>query len=132
MENGVVRYRVNPRLYLCISPEEAVNIGITAGEESVEAIILEKGAFMGSLFYASIREMDEQDIMNIPVVERNELLFNSRKEAVRYIMRNNLDGTLALYGVRDIKHVPRETIGEFEHPDFSQGLDELKKFDKAG
>ena len=56
----MVRYRVNPRLYLCIS-REAVNIGITAGEESVEAIIAE-GAFMGSLFYASIREMDEQDV----------------------------------------------------------------------
>lgn len=114
MAGEIKRYRVRPKVYLCLSPEEAVNTGITVGEETVEELTLVRGVFLGSLLYASIREMDESELMKIPVVERKERLFDSRKEAVNYISENNTDGTLTLYGVKEIKSVPREKIGDFE------------------
>ena len=132
MEKEIKRYRVRPKVYLCISPEEAVATGITVGEETVEEIILVKGQLFGSLMYASIKCISEGDLIKIPVEERRERLFNTRKEAVRYISENNTDGTLALYGVKDIKSISRENIGVFENTASSQILGELKRFEKTG
>ncbi|MCM8761743.1 MAG: hypothetical protein NC905_07720 [Candidatus Omnitrophica bacterium] len=132
MENEIKRYRVRPKRYLCLSPEEAVSTGITIGEETVEELLLIKGLLFGSLLYASIREIDEYELMKIPVEERKERLFDSRKEAARYISENNTDGTLVLYGVKEIKSISRENIGTFESTGTSQVLNELKKFEKTG
>lgn len=126
------RYRVRPKLYLCLSPEEAVSTGITVGEEMVEELLLVKGFILGSLMYASIREIDEYELQKIPVEERKERLFDSRKEAVKYISENNSDGTLYLYGVKEIKCISRENIGSFEDAIPSLILGELKKFERAG
>ncbi|MCX8082529.1 MAG: hypothetical protein N3D17_03920 [bacterium] len=129
MEKETKRYRVRPKRYLCFSPEEAVNTGISVGEETVEELLLIKGLVFGSLLYASIREIDEYELMKMSVEERKERLFDSRKEAVKYISENNTDGTLYLYGVKEIRSVPREMIGEFERG--SSGIiDELQKFNK--
>ena len=132
MEKEVKRYRVSPKHYLCLSPEEAVSTGITVGEETVEELSLTKGLVLGSLFYASIRGIDEYELMKIPVQERKEVLFNSRKEAARYIAENNSDGTLYLYSVKDIKSVPRENIGNLEDTVPLGILEELKKFGQTG
>jgi len=132
MEKEIKRYRVRPKTYLCISPEEAVATGITVGEETVEEFFLVKGQLFGCLMYASIRCISEEDLMKMSVEERKERLFNTRKEAVRYISENNTDGTLALYGVKDIKSISRENIGVFENTASSQIFGELKKFEKTG
>ena len=68
--------------------------------------------------------------MKLSVQERKERLFDSRKEAIRYISENNTDGTLALYGVKEIKSISRENIGTFESMGTPQVLDELKKFER--
>jgi hypothetical protein len=83
MDNEVKRYRVSPKEYLCISPEEAVSTGITVGEETVEEIELIRSQGLGYRVYASIRELPEDELAKISVSERKEKLFNSRKEAVR-------------------------------------------------
>ncbi|HPP30312.1 MAG TPA: hypothetical protein PLE69_05260 [bacterium] len=130
MEKEIKRYRVRPKHYLCLSPEEAVSTGITVGEETVEELFLIKGQLFRCLMYASIREIYEGDLMKLSVQERKERLFDSRKEAIRYISENNTDGTLALYGVKEIKSISRENIGTFESMGTPQVLDELKKFER--
>jgi len=131
MEDDVKRYRVRPKQYLCLSPEEAVSTGITVGEETVEEFTLVRSQGFGYRMYASVREISEEELQQIPVSERREKLFENRREAARYIAENNVDGTLYLYAVQDIKSVDRSAIGRFENAPSSGGfMEELKTFEK--
>lgn len=130
MENEVKRYRVSPKQYLCISPEEAVSTGITVGEETVEEITFIRSQGFGYQMYASIRELSEEELQKISVMERKEKLFKNRKEAVRYIAENNLDGTLYLYAVQNTRMVDRSVIGQHENMPVGGFMEQLKGFEK--
>jgi len=121
---------VSPKEYLCISPEEAVCTGITVGEETVEEIKLIRPHGFGYRLYASIRELPEEELAKIAVSERKEKIFSSKKEAVRYIVENNIDGTLYLYAVKDIRTVQRSEIGQSEDLSVADFMSRIKDFEK--
>lgn len=129
MEREIKRYRVRPKVYLCLSPEEAISTGISTGEQIVEEIDLILNPGIGYFMYAAIRNLDEIQIKKIPITERGEKIFESRREAVKYIRENSPN--FLLYGVRETKMVPREEISrepeELSSEDF---LKELQKFNK--
>ena len=128
MEREIKRYRIRPKVYLCLSPEEALSTGISTGEQIVEEIDLVLNPGIGYFMYAAIRNLDETQIKKIPVNERGEKIFESRREAVRYIRENSPD--FLLYGVRETKMVPREEISREPEPSSEDFLKELQKFNK--
>ena len=128
MEREIKRYRIRPKVYLCLSPEEALSTGISTGEQIVEEIDLVLNPGIGYFMYAAIRNLDETQIRKIPVNERGERIFESRREAVRYIRENSSD--FLLYGVRETKMVPREEISREPEPSSEDFLKELQKFNK--
>ena len=128
MEREIKRYRIRPKVYLCLSPEEALSTGISTGEQIVEEIDLVLNPGIGYFMYAAIRNLDETQIRKIPVNERGERIFESRREAVRYIRENSPD--FLLYGVRETKMVPREEISREPEPSSEDFLKELQKFNK--
>jgi len=128
MGKEVKRYRIRPKNYLCLSPEEALSTGISTGEQIIEEIKLVRDPGFGYTMYASIRELSESEVMKIPVEERMEFLFESRKEAIRFIKEKGTD-ILHLYGVVETKMVDRREISYDEGP-VSDVIDELKKFEK--
>jgi ribosomal protein L29 len=130
MDYEVKRYRVSPKNYLCISPEEAVSTGITIGEEMVEEITLVRSQGFGYHSYASIRELPQDELKEISISERKENLFENRKEAVRYIAENNVDKTLNLYAVKDVRMVQRSEIGQKEDIPVVDFMEQLKDFGK--
>ncbi|MBN1445041.1 MAG: hypothetical protein JW957_02905 [Candidatus Omnitrophica bacterium] len=132
MEDEIKRYRISPKQYLCITPEEAVSTGITVGEEMLEEIALIKSQGFGYKMYASIREIPEDKLKEIAMSERKERLFDNRKEAVRYIAENNADNSLFLYAVKDTRMVDRREIGRFEDMPVEDFMSQLKDFDKGG
>jgi len=127
-EREIKRYRIKPKNYLCLSPEEALSTGISTGEQIIEEIKLVRDPGFGYTMYASIRELSESEVMKIPVEERMEFLFESRKEAIRFIKEKGTD-ILHLYGVVETKMVDRREISYDEGP-VSDVIDELKKFEK--
>ena len=128
MEREIKRYRIRPKVYLCLSPEEALSTGISTGEQIVEEIDLVLNPGIGYFMYAAIRNLDETQIRKIPVSERGEKIFESRREAVKYIRENSPD--FLLYGVRETKMVPREEISREPEPSSEDFLKELQKFNK--
>jgi len=130
MENEVKRYRVSPKTYLCVTPEEAISTGITVGEEMLEEITLVRTQGFGYSMYASVREMPVDKLAGIPVSERGEKLFDSRREAARYIAENNSDSSLFLYGVKDTRMVDRREIAQKEDTPVADFMDQLKDFEK--
>ena len=128
MEREIKRYRIRPKVYLCLSPEEALSTGISTGEQIVEEIDLVLNPGIGYFMYAAIRNLDETQIRKIPVNERGEKIFESRREAVKYIRENSPD--FLLYGVRETKMVPREEISREPEPSSEDFLKELQKFNK--
>jgi len=124
------RYRIRPYRHLCLSPEEAVSTGITTGEQTIEEIKLIRDPGFGYRMYASIRELPESEVMKIPVEERDEFLFESRKEAMKFIKEKGTD-ILHLYGVVETKMVDRREISYDEEP-VQRVIDELKKFSNRG
>jgi len=127
-EREIKRYRIKPKNYLCLSPEEALSTGISTGEQIIEEIKLVRDPGFGYTMYASIRELSESEVMKIPVEERMEFLFESRKEAIRFIKEKGTD-ILHLYGVVETKMIDRREISYDEGP-VSDVIDELKKFEK--
>ena len=130
MEKEEKRYRIRPKRYLCLSPEEAVSTGISTGEQIIEEIKLVRDPGFGYMMYASIRELPESEVMKIPVEERDEFLFESRKEAMRFIKEKGTD-KLHLYGVVETRMVDRREISYDEEPVHGV-MDELKKFSNRG
>jgi hypothetical protein len=130
MEREIKRYRVRPKDYLCLTPEEALKTGITTGEQIVEEVFLVREFTLTAYMYAVIRNLPEDELKKIPVIERKERLFESRKEAIKYIKENGEDLFL-LYVVKETKMFPKEEIkwNEIENS-IENFLEEIKKFEK--
>ncbi|MCM8771473.1 MAG: hypothetical protein NC926_08480 [Candidatus Omnitrophica bacterium] len=130
MEKEVKRYRIRPKTYLCLTPEEALKTGISTGEQIVEEILLAREITLSAYMYGVIRNLSEEELRKIPVLERKERLFESRREAIKYIKENGEDLFL-LYVVKETKMVPREEI-KWDEIDITvdEFLEELKKFEK--
>jgi len=131
MDGETKRYRISPKEYLCITPEEAVSTGITIGEEMLEEITLVRAQGFGYSIYASIKEISMDELKEISVSERKEKLFDSRKEAIRYIAENNPDNSLFLYAVKDKRMVDRREIGRSEEMPVEDFMSQLKDFDRG-
>lgn len=130
MEKEIKRYRIRPKEYLCLSPQEAIMTGISTGEQIIEEVVLVKEFLINPLMYAVIRNLPEEKIKEIPVLERKEMLFETRREALKFIKENGGPEVFSLYAVKETKMIPRETItweGEMEIENF---MEELKKFEK--
>jgi hypothetical protein len=128
MEKEIKRYRIRPKTYLCLTPEEALTTGISTGEQIVEEIILIKEFTFTAEMYGVIRNLPEEELKKMKVDERNEKLFESRKEAQRYIKEMGED-LFSLYVVKETRMVPRDQIkwdeAENAIDDF---LSQLKEF----
>jgi hypothetical protein len=130
MEREIKRYRIRPKDYLCITPEEALKTGISTGEQIVEEVFLVREFTLTAYMYAAIRNLPEEELKKIPVIERKEKLFESRKEAIRYIKENG-ENLFLLYVVKETKMFPKEEIkwDEVENS-IETFLEEIKKFEK--
>jgi len=130
MEKEIKRYRIRPNDYLCLTPEEALKTGISTGEQIVEEVFLVREFTLTAYMYAVIRNLPEDELKKIPVIERKERLFESRKEAIKYIKENGEDLFL-LYVVKETKMFPKEEIkwNEIENS-IENFLEEIKKFEK--
>ncbi|MCS7180237.1 MAG: hypothetical protein NZ891_02670 [bacterium] len=129
MEKEVRRYRIRPKTYLCLTPEEALTTGISTGEQIVEEILLSREFSISAIMYAAIRNLPDEEIKKIPVEERGEKLFENRKEALNYIKEKG--DNFLLYIVKETKMVPREEIkwDETENQ-IDEFLSQLKEFEK--
>lgn len=130
MERETKRYRIRPKDYLCLTPEEALTTGISTGEQIVEEVFLVREFTLSAYMYAAIRNLPEEELKKIPVFDRKERLFESRKEAIKYIKENGEDLFL-LYVVKETKMFPKEEIkwDEVENS-LDTFLEEIKKFEK--
>ncbi|MCM8767969.1 MAG: hypothetical protein NC816_01660 [Candidatus Omnitrophica bacterium] len=130
MEKEIKRYRIRPKVYLCLSPEEALKTGISTGEQIIEEILLSREFTFSAIMYAAIRNLPEDELKKIPVLERGEELFESRREVIKYIKEKGEDLFL-LYVVKETKMFPKEEIKwdetENKIDDF---LSQLKEFEK--
>ncbi len=130
MEKEIKRYRIRPKVYLCLSPEEALKTGISTGEQIIEEILLSREFTFSAIMYAAIRNLPEDELKKIPVLERGEELFESRREVIKYIKEKGKDLFL-LYVVKETKMFPKEEIKwdetENKIDDF---LSQLKEFEK--
>jgi len=132
------RYRIRTKPYLCLTPEEAVTTGITVSEQTIEELSLvplTQGFGFGYHEYAAVRTDPEKELRRIPVHERAERGFSSRREAVQYVQSKS-PGTYELCGVEGIRIVERsevraESVMEEEDKPIESGiLGELKAFDR--
>ncbi|MGC8977124.1 MAG: hypothetical protein ACP5OB_05820 [Candidatus Ratteibacteria bacterium] len=130
MEKEVKRYRIRPKEYLCLTPEEAITTGITTGEQIIEEISLAREISLTAYMYAAIRNLPEEELKKIPVIDRGERLFESRREAVKYIKEKG-ENLFLLYVVKETKMFPKEEIkwDNFENS-IDSFLEEIKKFEK--
>ena len=130
MEREIKRYRIRPKDYLCLTPEEALTTGISAGEQIIEEVFLVREFTLSAYMYAAIRNLSEEELKKIPVLERKEKLFESRREAIRYIKENG-ENLFLLYVVKEIKMFSKEEIKWSEVEDsIDTFLEEIKKFEK--
>lgn len=125
----IIRYRIRTKPYLCLSPAEAINTGITIGEQTVEMVILVKNPGPGYPEYGVIRNMSEEELKKIPVMERGEKVFERRKDAVNYIKTMG-SKNYQLCGVKETRAVPREELRIDEEKSVEDFLKELKAFEK--
>lgn len=129
MEREVKRYRIRPKTYLCLTPEEALTTGISTGEQIIEEILLTKEFTLSAIMYGVIRNMPEEEIKKIPVEERGEKLFGSRREAVNYIKEKG-EELFLIYVVKETKMVPREEIRWNDVENVDDFLSQIKDFEK--
>ncbi|RKY29664.1 MAG: hypothetical protein DRP67_06200 [Candidatus Omnitrophota bacterium] len=125
----IIRYRIRTKPYLCLSPAEAINTGITIGEQTVEMVILVKNPGPGYPEYGVIRNMSEEELKKIPVMERGEKVFERRKDAVNYIKTMG-SKNYQLCGVKETRALPREELRIDEEKSVEDFLKELKAFEK--
>ena len=127
----ITRYRIRGRPFLCLTPEEAVVTGVTAGEETVEMIIFEEESGFGHKEFGVLRKGDENELKQISITERKERYFDKKTDAVQYL-RSRGSEQYALFGIKEKKIAPRvveHEAGEAEHQALNGFLDELKMFD---
>ena len=122
------RYRVRPKTYLCLTPEEALSSGISIAEETLEELTLIQTQGFGYQMYAALRNIPEEQLIKIPVHERNENIFDNRKQAINYIKSQDGLHTFLLYGVIDIKVVERSEINIQESQSIDHIAEDLKNF----
>lgn len=127
MEKETKRYRMRPKTYLGLSPEEVLASGISTGEETLEELTLVQSQGFGYQMYATIRDMPENELFKIPIHERNESLFESRKDAIKLI-KSQPDDKLLLYAVKNIRVVDRNVLNVNEEESTDNVIEELKKF----
>lgn len=130
MVKEVKRYRIRPKIYLCLTPEEAITTGISTGEQIVEEILLSREFTLSAIMYGAIRNLPEEEIKKIPLEERGEILFESRKEAIKYIKEKG-ENLFLLYVVKETKMFPKEEIkwDEVENS-IDSFLEKIKEFEK--
>ncbi|MCM8804431.1 MAG: hypothetical protein NC833_04165 [Candidatus Omnitrophica bacterium] len=130
MEKEVKRYRIRPKEYLCLTPEEAITTGISTGEQIIEEVLLVKEFSLTAYMYGAIRNLPEEELKKIPISERGEKIFESRKEAIKYIKEKGEDLFL-LYVVKETKMFPKEEIkwDEVENS-IDTFLEKIKEFEK--
>lgn len=129
MEKEIKRYRIRPKTYLCLTPEEALTTGISTGEQIVEEVLLSREFTLSAIMYGAIRNLPEEEIKKIPVEERGEKLFETRREAVNYVKEKGEDLFL-IYVVKETKMVPREEIRWNDVENIEDFLSQLKEFEK--
>ena len=123
------RYRVRTKQYLCLTPEEALGTGITAGEQIIEQLTLVPNPRFRQYEYAAVRTADEATLRKTPVLERGEKTFETKENAQVYIRTNGRD-TYTLCGVLEAKPVNRSTIGNVETESIGDISEELRAFEK--
>jgi len=130
MEREVKRYRIRPKTYLCLYPEETMSEGISTGEETLEELVLKASPGFGYSMYAALRDLPEEELGKISVSERNEKLFQGRREASGYIKAHPADN-LFLYGVREVRTLDRSLVSRPEFHGSPDGIsEELKSFER--
>lgn len=127
MGSETKRYRVRPKTYLCLSPEEALHAGISVGEETLEELALVQTSGFGYPMYAAVSSLPEQKLGSMPVEERKEKLFENRRDALRYI-KQHPPGYLNLFGVKDTRTVDRSEITLQDEQPLEDIASELKSF----
>ena len=125
----VKRYRMWPHKYLCLTPEEALLTGVNVDEDMVEVFLLTRSHEGRYKLHASVRAISYDVLIDTPIMERKEKLFEDREEAVAYIKANNSDGTLFLYGVKEHEEIPRSRIYEEESDSVESFLEQIKGFE---
>lgn len=129
MAEEIKRYRVRPKSYLCLTPNEALSTGITMGEQIIEELTLVKSPGFGYQEYAAVRKENEEALKKISVLEREEKFFEARSEAVEFV-KNKGTERYWLCGVKETKTVQRAEIGEIEEQPIEDFMEELKSFEK--
>ncbi|MCM8805539.1 MAG: hypothetical protein NC825_02250 [Candidatus Omnitrophica bacterium] len=124
------RYRIRTRPFLCIDPVEAVETGVTVGEETIEELLLIPNPGLGIYtMYAVVMDQPENEIRNIPVMKRGEIVFEKRSEASHYAKKRG--DPYVLCGVKSTRVVNQDEIEQFRsiHPGEDDILKKLKMFD---
>ena len=127
------RYRVRPKEYLCMTPMEAKQTGITLGEQVIEEILLVRRPGPGAREFAAIRTGTDAQIRAIPPLDRQERLFPDKRSAMQFIA-GQPPGSFELAAVKEMRTVTRDEMidesggapGETPIDDIS---DELAAFD---
>ena len=116
------RYRIRTRPFLCLSIEEVLETDITSAEETIEELTLIPATGLGIFtMFAAIINKPNEEIKNIPVIRRGELVFEKRSEAVNYIKRQGKD-VFILCGVNKSNIISKEEIAELTVGNESNGL----------
>ena len=111
-KKSFTRYRIRTRPFLCLSIEEVLETDITSAEETIEELTLIPATGLGIFtMFAAIINKPNEEIKNIPVIRRGELVFEKRGEAVNYIKQRGKD-VFILCGVKESNTISREEITE--------------------
>ncbi|HOK55818.1 MAG TPA: hypothetical protein PKV21_06895 [bacterium] len=130
MEKEIKRYRIRPKTYLCLTPEEAITTGISTGEQIIEELILVREFTLSAYMYGVTRNLPEEELKKMKVEERGEKLFESRKEAINYLKEKG-EKFFSLYIVKETRMFPREEIKWDEtEKSIEDFLSQLKEFEK--
>lgn len=121
-KKSFTRYRIRTRPFLCLSIEEVLETDITSAEETIEELTLIPATGLGIFtMFAAIINKPNEEIKNIPVIRRGELVFEKRSEAVNYIKRQGKD-VFILCGVNKSNIISKEEIAELTVGNESNGL----------
>ncbi|HOC03193.1 MAG TPA: hypothetical protein PKK91_06910 [bacterium] len=121
-KKSFTRYRIRTRPFLCLSIEEVLETDITSAEETIEELTLIPATGLGIFtMFAAIINKPNEEIKNIPVIRRGELVFEKRGEAVNYIKQRGKD-VFILCGVKESNTISREEITELAAGNGSNGL----------
>ncbi|MCM8756910.1 MAG: hypothetical protein NC911_08650 [Candidatus Omnitrophica bacterium] len=109
MDQSIIRYRIRNKSYLCLSPEEAVSTGVTAGEQIVERVILRTTLGWRCQEFAVIRTEPIEQLAKLDPLKREELIFTNRREAIEFL-NSQPSGLFILCAIVETQTVPKEEI----------------------